>query len=190
MTAYDDLPVPASSAEPTRAEQRFSGLVGPRRPRSDEENEALTHVTLDPSVWGQLQRYLDAPGRAVGGLIYGSRCAGLLRVRQISAGGPSGWLQAHPLDMRSTYVLGYTACLRDLMGDQVYWTGQWMMRADRRLPPLEVDRAWLRRGAPDRLLDAEHPLLVIGYEDGARTVRAHRLEDDTDEPARLVYAGS
>ena len=180
MKIYDDQPpfsLPAMSCEPTRAQQRLLGLTGPRRPRNDSENEALTSVVLSPAAWTGLRPFLDAPGRLTGGLLYGRRAGGVLHVQLVAPGGYPWWRpEGTPLDLDAHYTLGWADCLRNLYGDTVDWVGQWLLYADRGFPTTSVDHAWMDQGRPTRLIDHEHPLLVIGYDDGALRVRAYRYE--------------
>ena len=180
MTTNDDRPpfsLPPMSCEPTRAQQRFLGLTGPRRFRSDSENETLTGVALLPAAWSGLKPFLDAPGRLTGGLLYGHRADGVLHVQLIAPGGYPWWLtEGTPLDMDAHYTLGWSDCVRSLYGDTVGWVGQWLMYPDRGFAATAVDHAWVDQGRPTRLIDPECPLLVIGYDEGALRVRAYRCE--------------
>lgn len=180
MNVYDDRPpfsLPPMSCEPTRAQQRLLGLTGPRRARSDSENETLTGVTLSPAAWSGLQPFLDAPGRLTGGLLYGHRADGVLHVQLVAPGGYPWWQREEtPLDMDAHYTLGWSDCLRSVYGDTVGWVGQWLMYPDRGFPAAAVDHAWVDQGRTTRLIDHEHPLLVIGYDDKVRKARAYRPE--------------
>ena len=180
MTLSDDRPpfsLPPMGCEPTRAQQRLLGLTGPRRARSDAENEALTGVALSPAAWSGLRPFLDAPGRLTGGLLYGRRDHGVLQVQLVAPGGYPWWRpEGTPLDLDAHYTLGWSDCLHSLYGDSVGWVGQWLMYPDRSFPAAAVDHAWVDQGRPTRLIDHEHPLLVVGYDDGVRTVRAYRTE--------------
>ena len=180
MTLSDDRPpfsLPPRGCEPTRAQQRLLGLTGPGRARSDAENEALTRVALSPAAWSGLRPFLDAPGRLIGGLLYGRRAGGVLHVQLVAPGGYPWWRpEGTPLDLDPHYTLGWSDCLRSLYGDSVGWVGQWLMYPDRGFPAAAVDHAWVDQGRPTRLIDHEHPLLVIGYDDGVWTIRAYRTE--------------
>ena len=180
MTTSDARPpfsLPPMGCEPTRAQQRLLGFTGPRRARSDSETEILTSVSLSPAARSGLRPFLDAPGRLTGGLLYGSRADGVLHVQLVAPGGYPWWLpEGSPLDMDAHYTLGWSDCVRSLYGDTVSWVGQWLMYPDRGFPTTVVDHAWVDQGRPTRLMDHEHPLLVIGHDDGAFRVRAYRFE--------------
>lgn len=194
MPVYPERPPFSARPEPTepsRAQQRLIGLVGPRRPRSDEENEELTQVTLSPAAWSMLRPSLDAPGRLIGGVLYGHRLDGVLHVQLAAPGGYPWWLSApDPLDLDPRYTLGWSDCLRAQYADAVEWAGQWLMYPDRNLPAVAADHEWMLRGAPDRLIDHEHPLLVVGYTDGHLRVRAYHFEFGTLDitPLRVTEA--
>lgn len=165
------------SCEPTRAQQRLLGLIGPRRARNDAQNEALTSVALSPVAWSGLRPYLDAPGRLTGGLLYGRPAGGVLHVHLVAPGCYPWWrLDSTPLDMDPHYTLGWSDCLRSVYGDTMGWVGQWLMYPDRGFPAVAVDHAWVDQGRPTRLIDHEHPLMVVGHDDGLRTARAYRTE--------------
>lgn len=110
MKVYDEQPpisLPPMSCEPTRAQQRFLGLIGPRRPRNDSESEALTSVALSPGAWSGLKPLLDAPGRLIDGLLYGRRADGVLHIQLVAPGGYPWWKpDGTPLDMDPHYTLG------------------------------------------------------------------------------------
>ena len=102
MTDGDRPPfsLPPMSCEPTRAQQRLLGLTGPRRVRSDSENEALISVALSLVAWSGLRPCLDAPGRLAGGLLYGRRSGGVLHVQLVAPVGYPWWRpDSTPLDM-------------------------------------------------------------------------------------------
>ena len=180
MTTADDRPpfsLPPMSCEPTRAQQRLLGLTGPRRSRSDAESEVLTSVALSPTAWSGLRPFLDAPGWLTGGPLYGHRTGGVLHVQLVAPGGYPWWRpEGTPLDMDAHYTLGWSDALRSLYGDTVSWVGQWLMYPSRGFATTAVDHAWVDQGRPTRLIDCEHPLLVIGFDEGVLRVRAYRCE--------------
>lgn len=195
MAVYPERPSvsarPEATAEPSRAQQRLLGLVGPRRARTDEENEELSQVILTPAAWSTLRPTLYAPGRLSGGVLYGHRIDGVLHVQLVAPGGYPWWLSApDPLDLDPHYTLGWSDCLRAQYADAIDWAGQWIMYPDRSLAAVATDHDWMLRGAPNRLIDHEHPLLVIGYIEGVLRVRAYRYEFGSLDitPLRVVEA--
>jgi len=137
----------------------------------------LTSVCLSPAAWGGLKPSLDAPGNFTGGPLYGFRSGGILYVQLAAPGGYPWWSEERsPLDLDARYSLGWSDCLRTMTGDDLGWIGQWLMYPDRNFPSIAVDHNWMLQGILTRLIDHEFPLLVMGYHDGARSVRAHRFE--------------
>lgn len=157
---------------PSRAQQRFLGLISPLRSRTDAEAQPPTSVRLQPEARTLLAAHLQVPGRFRAGLLFGSRDAGEITVIQAA---PSGYpclrseLRHYLLAMDESYVLGWSDCLSTFAGDEVDWVGHWVMASDNRPGTLEDHLAVLREAGATALVDEEHVLMFVG-------VTADRLE--------------
>ncbi len=87
--------------------------------------------------------------------------------------------------MDERYTLGWADCLSALYGSEVQWCGQWLMYPHRQLGTVEQDLHWLRAAHAQGLTDIEHPLLIVGWEDGRMSATATFLETIYGQPTTL-----
>lgn len=158
----------------TRPQQRFLGLSGPRRSRSDAQAQPIEHVAFSFQARAFLIEQLYASGTYRGGPLFGFQSAGDLSV-QIAA--PAGYpcgdpeLRQQPLALDERYVLGWSDCLEAVYPGKLDWIGHWLMFPDRQLAALEQDVTWLRQGLETDLFNEEHVLLTVGWEQGRLSAR-------------------
>lgn len=174
----------------TRSQQRFLGLPGTRRSRSDHQAQPVEHVTLSFQVKGFLTAQLYASGTYQGGPLFGFYSQGDLAVQYAA---PAGYacgdpeLRERPLALDERYVLGWSDCLEAVSPGKLEWVGHWLMYPDRQLTALEQDLAWLSAGLETDLFNEEHVLLTVGWERGALSARALGYNRQTREPLTFTH---
>ena len=153
----------------SRAQQRFLGLVGPLRSRPDAESEAPSTVIFTPEAEKVLLQQSYATGSLRGGPLFGSVLEGEITV---VAAVPNGYaclepmLRHDPLRCDERYVLGWSDALAYRYGGQVDWVGQWVMRPDGQLGPVEDHLVYLRRGVQSDMFNSAQFLACVGWDDG------------------------
>lgn len=162
----------------SRAQQRFLGLVGPRRSRTDAEAQPPTSLHLSPGTQTQLAAQLQVPGRFRAGPLFGTRYAGEITA---TCAAPSGYicltagLRHHPLLVDESYVLGWSDCLLTVAGEAVDWVGQWFMAPDNRHGTLEDHLAVFWEAEETALVNEEHVLLFVGVSQERLNYSAYKL---------------
>lgn len=164
-----------------RATRWFLGLPQEHPLREDQ----LLHVeTIKVEVLPQQQllQTLSIRGRWHGGALFGSLMNGTLTIHHTTALGPPA-THPHPLTPALPYLIGATQSLDALLGDHIDWAGQWIAAPDGRLPERRADLLWVKLGARRGLIDEQHPLIVIGVQDGYLVGRAYIW--DENEPIEI-----
>lgn len=169
-----------------RAQQRFLGLSAPHDSHPDEEIDLVTRLSLHQEMVSALRNFLHVPGAFRGGPLYGHQAHGILHVRLAAPGGYAWWLpDADPLALDERYTLGWSDCLSALYGDQLSWSGQWLIFPHRRLEGPEEHLQWLKKGVAQGLIDTDHPLLIVGWEDGRLDTVAASFDQDSKQVIEL-----
>lgn len=173
-----DLPADDAVArrDVMRARQRYLSLLPADSPLPDPEIGPPAQVTFAGRTQRYLRRQLAVPGRLRGGLLFGERHGEILHIVLASPLGYPWWYtdprQAflHP-DER--YLLGWSDCVEEVYGGRVDWVGNWLAYPNNTLGDIREDIRWIDLGAQHGLVDDRHLLLVVGWVEGALTVRAY-----------------
>lgn len=178
----------------SRAHRRFLGLTAHGESPRPEELVSIGQVEITPLARASLEAQLGAPGRYRGGALLGYRENGAIVVLHATSSGYTCWHeQEHgPLDLDERYLLGWLDGLRDKADppSSVDWVGNWLSYPDSHLGDrLENDVEWINQASQTRLIDAEHCLLIVGWEDGALGTRAYTREGGGITPLHHNLAG-
>ena len=151
--------------ELARAHRRFLRLVGPRRPRSDDEAQPPREVDVTPAARAFFRQVLDVGGQYQGGALFGHLNGGVLTVEYAAPNGYACWQreQQSPLDLDARYLLGLTDAYRSSRETPIDWVGNWLSFPDGGLPSYRESLNWLDEAVAVRLVDSEHCLLMVGW---------------------------
>lgn len=169
----------------SRAQARFLGLPGARRPRSDAEAQPIEQVTLSFQAKDSLTEGLYASGAYRGGPLFGFRSEGDLSIQFAAPAGYVGddpVLRQQPLVLHGPFVLGWSGALEAAYPGKLSWVGNWLMYPDSQLAPLERDLEWLHEGLDTDLFNEEHVLLTVGWDLGVLSARALGYNRQTRQP--------
>lgn len=168
----------------TRAQRRFLGLVGEPTPRTGADLEAFTHVGLSPQAEETLERLLETPGRFQGGPLFCTvRSNTHFEVRFAAGNGYWPWPSiSDPLLSDERYLLGWSDALTTLYGPRCEWRGNWLMYPNRQMSRLDDDLIWVERARTQSLIDREHFLMVVGWQDHHLTFRSYLYDHDNQWP--------
>lgn len=174
----------------SRPQQRFLNLPGARRPRSDREAQAVSHVTFSFQAKAFLTAQLYNSGAYRGGPLFGFRSEGDLAIQfaapaAYACGDPS--LRRQPLVLDERYVLGWSDCLETVYEGELDWVGQWLVSPDSQEAALEQDVRWLRAGLGNDLFDEEHLLVTVGWAQGVLSARVYGYDRQTEEPLTFSH---
>lgn len=144
-----------------RAHRFFLRSNAPSAPLTDHETQRLDKCEITPDAAEQLMRLLECRGEWQGGVLFGLRTAGTLHVQTALPGGPRAWAPPNdPFALDAGYLLG---CSDMAQPAQVDWQGQWLAAPHGALPSLQEATDWAAAGHERGIIDAEHPLICVGW---------------------------
>lgn len=174
----------------SRAEGRFLGLPGARRPRSDAEAQPIEQVLVSFQARAFLTEGLYASGAYRGGALFGFHSEGDLSVQFAT---PAGYacgdlgLRQQPLVLDERFILGWSGALEATYPGKMSWVGNWLMYPDSQLAPLERDLEWLHEGLGTDLFNEDHVLLTVGWDLGVLSARALGYHRQTRQPLTFTH---
>lgn len=155
-----------------RAHQRFLGHPPDTRPTGD--HLPLAQVTFTRAALRALHEQLYVPGRLRAGLLFGEQTGDTLHVHLATPPLYPHW-HADPvqalLQPDERYALGWSDCVAAMHGPQIDWTGSWLAYPSSELGELQADLGWVDLMAAHGLVDAQHALLTVGWNEGVFAVR-------------------
>jgi hypothetical protein len=145
------------------------------------EAEDVEQVVVPREVVLNLTQQLYAPARARGGMLFGYMDGSCLRIVLVSSVGEPRWYAGGPrsvLEVDTRFTLGWSEALFNTFQGRLDWCGNWMAHPDGELRGTRRDERLYKKGLRQGFFDDRSVLLLVGWMDGAFTLRAYRRDPD------------